>query len=69
VLVVPCVGFTDAGHRLGYGGGYYDQWLAAHRDVTTVGVAWSFARIDGPAFAAQPHDIALTLVVTEQGAR
>ena len=69
VVVVPCVGFTDAGHRLGYGGGYYDRWLAAHRDVTAVGVAWSFARVDAATFAAQPHDIALTLVVTERGAR
>jgi len=67
VLVVPCVGFSDAGHRLGYGGGYFDRWLAAHPDATAVGVAWSFARIDAASFAAQPHDIALTLIVTEQG--
>jgi len=69
VLLVPCVGFTEAGHRLGYGGGYYDRWLAAHRDATAVGVAWAFSRIDIATFAAQAHDIALTLVVTEQGAR
>jgi len=68
VLLVPCVGFTDAGHRLGYGGGYYDRWLAAHRDATAVGVAWSFSRIDPAIFAADPHDVPLTLVVTEQGA-
>ena len=68
VLLVPCVGFTDAGHRLGYGGGYYDRWLAAHREATAVGVAWSFSRIDPAIFAAEPHDVPLTLVVTEQGA-
>jgi len=69
VLVVPCVGFSDAGHRLGYGGGYYDRWLGAHPDATAIGVAWSFARIDARAFAARPHDVALTLIVTEQGVR
>jgi len=69
VLLVPCVGFTDAGHRLGYGGGYYDRWLGAHPDATAIGVAWSFTRIDLGSFAAQPHDAALTLIVTEQGAR
>ncbi len=69
VLVVPCVGFSDAGHRLGYGGGYYDRWLGAHPDATTIGVAWSFARIDPATFAAQAHDVALTLIVTEQGVR
>ena len=66
VLVVPCVGFTEAGHRLGYGGGYYDRWLAAHRDATAVGVAWGFSRVDLATFAPQPHDIPLTLVVTEE---
>jgi 5-formyltetrahydrofolate cyclo-ligase len=66
VLLVPCVGFTDAGHRLGYGGGYYDRWLAAHRDATAVGVAWAFSRIDPATFAPQAHDIPLTLVVTER---
>ncbi|MCE9657435.1 MAG: 5-formyltetrahydrofolate cyclo-ligase [Burkholderiales bacterium] len=69
VVVVPCVGFTDAGHRLGYGGGYYDRWLAAHPEATTVGVAWSSGRIDPSTFAAEPHDIPLALIVTEQGPR
>ena len=66
VVVVPCVGFTSDGYRLGYGGGYYDRWLAAHGYVVTVGVAWSFARVD-EVFVAQPHDVPLTLIVTEAG--
>jgi len=69
VVVVPCVGFTAAGHRLGFGGGYYDRWLAAHRHVVAVGVAWSFAEIDGAGFAARPHDVPLAFVVTERGVR
>jgi 5,10-methenyltetrahydrofolate synthetase len=67
VVVVPCVGFTAAGHRLGFGGGYYDRWLAANRHVVAVGVAWSFAEIDLAIFAPQPHDVALAFVVTEHG--
>src|SRR5262249_54829300 len=45
VVVVPCVGFTAAGHRLGSGAGYYDRWLAAHPHVVAVGVAWSLAEL------------------------
>jgi 5,10-methenyltetrahydrofolate synthetase len=69
VIVVPCVGFTAAGHRLGYGGGYYDRWLAAHAHVVAVGVAWDFSEIDAVRFAAQAHDVALAFVVTESGVR
>jgi 5,10-methenyltetrahydrofolate synthetase len=69
VVVVPCVGFTAAGYRLGYGGGYYDRWLAGHPQVTAVGVAWSWAQIGAEAFTPQAHDIALGVIVTEQGVR
>ena len=68
VLFVPCVGFTASGHRLGYGGGYFDRWLALHPHVTTVGVAWSFAEIADGGFSPEPHDQPLTLIVTERGA-
>ena len=67
VVVVPCVGFTSAGHRLGYGGGYYDRWLAANGHVVAIGVAWSFAQVDLDVFAARPHDVPLALIVTEAG--
>jgi len=69
VVVAPCVGFSEAGHRLGYGGGYYDRWLAANPEATAIGVAWSFGLIDLATFAARPHDIPLALIVTEQGPR
>jgi 5-formyltetrahydrofolate cyclo-ligase len=67
VVLVPCVGFTKSGHRLGYGGGYFDRWLVAHPHVTSIGVAWAATEISDADFAAQPHDQALTLVVTENG--
>lgn len=63
VILVPCVGFTREGYRLGYGGGYYDRWLARHPGVTSLGLAWSLGE---SGFAVQPHDQALTLVITER---
>lgn len=67
VVVVPCVGYTASGHRLGYGGGYFDRWLGAHPHVCAVGVAWFVSRLEEPAFAPQPHDVPLAFIVTEHG--
>ena len=67
VVLVPCVGFTPAGFRLGYGGGYFDRWLAAYPHVTAIGVAWSIAQLDARAFEPKPHDRPMTLIVTERG--
>jgi 5-formyltetrahydrofolate cyclo-ligase len=68
VVLVPCLGFTREGFRLGYGGGYFDRWLAKHPDVTSIGVAWSVGELDATSFEPQAHDQALTLIVTEHGA-
>lgn len=63
VVLVPCLGVTRDGCRLGYGGGYFDRWLAAHPGVTAVGLAWSVGECD---FEVQAHDVPLTVVVTER---
>ena len=68
VVLVPCVGYTRDGYRLGYGGGYFDRWLAQHPDVTAVGIAWSGGQIEAAAFEPQAHDQPLTFVLTERGA-
>ncbi|MEY4562319.1 MAG: hypothetical protein RLZZ618_1596 [Pseudomonadota bacterium] len=67
VVLVPCLGYTDGGFRLGYGGGYYDRYLAEFPDVTAIGVAWSVSRVDAAQFAAEAHDRPMMLIVTEQG--
>lgn len=69
VVLAPCVGHTARGYRLGYGGGYFDRWLAAHPHVTAIGVSYVALEIDDALYAAQPHDIALAAVVTEEGVR
>lgn len=65
VVLVPCVGFTPEGFRLGYGGGYFDRYLAAHPGVTAIGVAWEHARLKPAEFTPETHDLPLMAVVTE----
>lgn len=62
LVLVPCLGFTREGYRLGYGGGYFDRWLAAHPGVTAVGLAWSVGECR---FEPAAHDQPLTLILTE----
>jgi 5,10-methenyltetrahydrofolate synthetase len=67
VVLVPCLGFTSERFRLGYGGGYFDRWLASHPHVTPVGVAWSVGHIGSGDFAPLAHDLPMLLIVTESG--
>ena len=60
--IVPGLAFTRSGKRLGYGGGWYDRFLAsAPKDAAKIGVAYSFQIVDD--FPVEPHDIPLTDVV------
>lgn len=67
VVLVPCVGYTASGLRLGYGGGYFDRYLAAHPGVTAIGLGWSDALIEDAELQPQPHDLPLTLLLNEDG--
>ncbi len=67
VVLVPCVAYTCCGWRLGYGGGYFDAWLATHPEVTALGLAWSGNELPLQAFVPLPHDRRLMAIVTEKG--
>lgn len=62
VLIVPLIGFTADGHRLGQGGGHYDRWLAANPGTTAIGLAWDSQLVDE--LPCEPHDLPLAAVVT-----
>ena len=66
MLLVPLLAFDARGHRLGYGGGYYDRTLALLK-VPAIGIA--YAGQEAASLPRGPHDMALTMVVTEQGVR
>jgi 5-formyltetrahydrofolate cyclo-ligase len=66
LLLVPLLAFDRAGHRIGYGAGYYDMTIAAlraQRVVVAIGVA--FAAQEIAAVPATPRDVPLDLVLTE----
>jgi 5,10-methenyltetrahydrofolate synthetase len=66
LLLVPCVGFGPRGVRLGYGGGFYDRTLADLKPRPyTVGVGYAHGFI--PWLTAEPHDVPLDAMLTEDG--
>ena len=66
VLLVPLLAFDAAGHRLGYGGGFYDRTFASLNAVAS-GIA--YAGQETASIPHEPHDRRLDGIVTEQGTR
>lgn len=69
ILLVPLAAFDRRGHRIGYGGGFYDRAIAAlradGRPLLTLGLAFSaqeLERVPDEAF-----DMPLDALVTERG--
>lgn len=64
--VVPGVGFTADGERLGRGAGHYDATLAhARPDAVKVGLTWACCLV--AALPTEAHDLKMDAVVTEAG--
>lgn len=67
VLIVPLAGFDRQGHRLGYGGGYYDRTLRKLRalgDVTAIGLGFAVQEV--AAIPAESTDEPLDFIVTDR---
>jgi len=66
IVLVPLAAFDRAGHRVGYGGGYYDRTFARLRQmkpVAAIGLAFAVQEI--PQVPALSHDVRLDYVLTE----
>ena len=63
-VLVPGVAFDLSGHRIGYGGGYYDRLLPALRpDARRIAGAFELQIVER--IPAAPHDVQVDAIVTE----
>jgi 5-formyltetrahydrofolate cyclo-ligase len=66
VVLIPMNGWDEAGHRLGYGGGFFDRTLAGlPRPPIAIGVGYEMARMT--TIRPQAWDVPMDWVVTERG--
>lgn len=63
VVLVPGSVFDLDGHRIGYGGGYYDRYLAKHPESLRIGVCYK-DQLEGE-LTASAHDVTMQRIVTE----
>ena len=69
IVLLPLLGFDRQGHRIGYGGGYYDASFAFLRDRSEavspllVGVGYAAQQVD--AIESASWDVSLDYIATE----
>jgi len=61
LVLMPGVAFTEKGDRIGYGGGYYDKFLAREPEHPTVALCYQFQMVEE--LPTQDHDIPVDLVL------
>lgn len=61
LVLMPGLAFTKNGDRMGYGGGFYDKFLAKEPDHPTVALCYSFQMVD--ALPTAEYDIPVDRVL------
>jgi len=66
LCIVPLLAYDSFGHRLGYGGGFYDVFLGEHQQMLTLGIAFSkqYSETELP---YEEHDAMLKMIINEHG--
>lgn len=63
-MLVPGVGFSLEGYRIGYGKGFYDRYLAKYPWIHTIGVAYEKQLCEE--FLSDEFDVPMDKVITEE---
>lgn len=68
LVVVPALGYTADGHRIGRGMGFYDRFLG-QRDFLGVSCGLAFEEQIVPQMPTQDHDQPVAMLVTDRAVR
>ena len=61
LVLMPGLAFDPQGHRCGYGGGFYDKFLAAEPEHPTLALCYEFQML--PHLETEDHDIPVNYVI------
>ena len=61
LVLMPGLAFDREGHRMGYGGGFYDKYLAAHPGHPTLALCYGFQML--PHLETEAHDLPVDYVI------
>ena len=61
LVLMPGLAFDQEGHRIGYGGGFYDKFLAAEPDHPTLALCYDFQML--PKLETEEYDIPVDCVL------
>ena len=61
LVLMPGLAFDPAGHRIGYGGGFYDKFLAAEPEHPTLALCYAFQML--PQLPTEEFDIPVDCVL------
>lgn len=62
LVLTPGLAFDHAGHRCGYGGGFYDRWLEQHPGHPKLALCYDFQLL--PRLDAEPHDVPVDYILS-----
>lgn len=63
IMIMPGAAFDRNRNRIGYGGGFYDRYIAGHGGLYKIALAYDFQIV--PEIPAKAHDIRPDLIITE----
>ena len=61
LVLMPGLAFDNEGHRIGYGGGFYDRFLSAEPDHPTVALCYDFQVVED--LPVEAFDIPVDVVI------